>query len=40
MKFIFAVMLLLLLAGCAPKPCMSYDYHGNPAVFPDCEAAG
>jgi hypothetical protein len=38
MRFIFATTLLLVLAGCAPKPCMSYNYHGDPTVFPDCTA--
>jgi hypothetical protein len=35
---IFAITLLLLLAGCAPKLCQSDGYHGNPTAFPDCDA--
>jgi len=38
MRYIIAITLLLALAGCAPKPCMSYDYRGNPAAFPGCDA--
>jgi hypothetical protein len=38
MRFTFVITLLLVLLGCSPKPCMSFDYRGNPAAFPGCDA--